>query len=275
MKTELYTIETLTNLHVGSGDINFDVIDNQVQRDPVTTLPNINASSLKGAFREHFESMEETKGMVGYIFGPENSSQDNHQTGAFSFFEAQLLTRPVRSNKKAYFNATSPKTLKRLLEMTESFGIDFDEALKSEIAKLSELSPKKDAPLIFEKLEGVVLEDFQAQTHDFDTSGLSAFLGDDLVLFDEESFKQIDLPVIARNALDEDGISQNLWYEEVVPKHTRFFFCIGKPDSVDPKDYEQKIKGFENRFENEGGIVQFGANKSIGYGFSRVKKASK
>jgi len=90
-------------------------------------------------------------------------------------------------------------------------------------------------------------------------------LGDDLVLFDEESFKQIDLPVIARNALDEDGISQNLWYEEVVPKHTRFFFCIGKPDS----------KGFENRFENEGGIVQFGANKSIGYGFSRVKKASK
>ncbi len=54
MKTELYTIETLSNLHVGAGDINFGVIDNQVQRDSVTNLPNINSSSLKGAFREHF-----------------------------------------------------------------------------------------------------------------------------------------------------------------------------------------------------------------------------
>ena len=54
MKTELYKITTLSNLHVGSGDINFDVIDNQVQRDSITNLPNINSSSLKGAFREHF-----------------------------------------------------------------------------------------------------------------------------------------------------------------------------------------------------------------------------
>ncbi len=54
MKTELYKIITLSNLHVGCGDINFDVIDNQVQRDPITQLPNINSSSLKGAFREHF-----------------------------------------------------------------------------------------------------------------------------------------------------------------------------------------------------------------------------
>jgi CRISPR-associated protein Cmr4 len=54
MKTELYKITTLSNLHVGSGEINFDVIDNQVQRDAISNLPNINSSSLKGAFSENF-----------------------------------------------------------------------------------------------------------------------------------------------------------------------------------------------------------------------------
>ncbi len=38
MKTELYKITTLSNLHVGSGDINFDVIDNQVQRDAIVFI---------------------------------------------------------------------------------------------------------------------------------------------------------------------------------------------------------------------------------------------
>jgi CRISPR-associated protein Cmr4 len=115
MKTTLYKIKTLSNLHVGSGDINFDVIDNQVQRDAITQLPNINSSSLKGAFREHFSSMDDTKNLVKYIFGPDNSDSNSHQSGAFSFFEAQLLTRPARSNQKAYFNATSPQAIKTLL----------------------------------------------------------------------------------------------------------------------------------------------------------------
>ena len=127
MKTELYKITTLSNLHVGAGDINFDVIDNQVQRDSITKLPNINSSSLKGAFREHFSKEGEFQSnMVKYIFGPDNKSNDSHQTGAYSFFEAQLLSRPVRSSHKAFFNATSPKVLKSLLETIENFGINFD-----------------------------------------------------------------------------------------------------------------------------------------------------
>jgi CRISPR-associated protein Cmr4 len=42
-----YIIKTKTNLHVGSGDINFGIVDNEVQRDTITNLPVINASSLK------------------------------------------------------------------------------------------------------------------------------------------------------------------------------------------------------------------------------------
>jgi CRISPR-associated protein Cmr4 len=274
MKTELYKIETLSNLHVGSGDINFDIIDNQVQRDAVTKLPNINSSSLKGAFRELFEKKDNTKGLVNYIFGPDNNTNDNHQTGAFSFFEAQLLTRPVRSNVKAYFNATTPDIIKNLLETIEDFNIDFDETLKKELEKLSKIKPQKNKPIIFENLKNPILEDYEAIVNNFDTSKLIEFLGDNLAVFKDTDFKELDLPVLARNAL-ENGISKNLWYEEVVPKKSKFFFCIAKPQNIDSKDYEQKIKGFENRFNKEGTIVQFGANKSIGYGFSKVTKVSK
>ncbi|MEA3491492.1 MAG: type III-B CRISPR module RAMP protein Cmr4 [Campylobacterota bacterium] len=281
MKTELYTIETLSNLHVGAGDINFDVIDNQVQRDAITNLPNINSSSLKGAFREHFtqydsdgKKLDDTL-MVKYIFGGANDDENSHATGAYSFFEAQLLTRPVRSDAKPYFNATSPSVIKSLLDTIENFDIEFNKELTQALTNLSKLNPQKNNPIIFEDIPKTRLEDDPAKYQNFDVSKLTEFLGVDLALFADSDFAELDLPVLARNAL-ENGVSQNLWYEEVVPKKSKFFFCIGKPniDNTDPKDYDQKIKGFENRFGTEGHKVQLGANKSIGYGFSLVKKVS-
>jgi len=272
MKTSLYTITTLTNLHAGSGDANFGIIDNQVQRDSITNFPNINSSSLKGAFREHFTQFD-ANGMINYIFGPENTSDESHQTGAYSFFEAQLLTRPVRSNVKSHFNVTSKSIIKNLLQTIEDFKIDFDDEIKKELEKLLIIDVKKGSPVIFETINDAYLEDVKAISNKLDISKLKEFLGDDLALFDDIELAELDLPVVARNAL-EDGISQNLWYEEFVPKKTKFFFCIGKPTNKDAKDNEQKIEGFERRFDNEE-IIQIGANKSIGYGFCKIKEFKK
>lgn len=274
MKTELYKIITLSNLHVGSGDINFDIIDNQVQRNPITQLPNINSSSLKGAFREHFAQDNNMSMMVNYIFGPENSSNDSHQTGAYSFFEAQLLTRPVRSNIKSYFSATSPDVIKNFLATINEFDIIFDEELKAELEQFSQIQVQDGKPIIFENIENTIIEDEKAIFKSFNTAQITKLLGDDITLFSTKDFKELDLPVLARNALD-NGVSKNLWYEEVVPKYSTFFFCIGKPENIDEKDYNQKIKGFENRFDKEGTKIQIGANKSIGYGFSKIVKVSK
>ena len=44
----------MTNMHVGNGDVNYNIIDNEVEKDPVTGYPTINASGVKGALREFF-----------------------------------------------------------------------------------------------------------------------------------------------------------------------------------------------------------------------------
>ncbi len=270
MKKDLYTITTLSNLHVGSGDINFDIIDNQVQRDAITGLPTIHSSSLKGAFRE---ASGEESNYTSYIFGPSNTDNSNHQTGAFHFFEASLLCRPVRSNEKPYYMASSVGAIKNFLEIIEDFEIDFDETIKSELEKLKKQSVQSGKPLIFEQLNGVVLEDFETETSALDVSALSDLLGENIALFSDEDFKRLELPVLARNYL-EDGISKNLWYEEVVPKKSIFYFVIAKPTNLDEQDKKDKLEAFEKRFDNQS-RVQFGGNKSIGYGYSKVKKVSK
>lgn len=278
MKTELYTIEALTNLHVGAGDVNFNVIDNQVQRDAISTLPNIHSSSLKGAFREAFRELREDKSRATlcekYIFGQENNSNET-QAGAYHFFEAQLLSRPVRSNKKAYFNATSPKVIENFLETLDAFDIEFDDDVKNDLEKLSKLSPKDNTPSIFEDISDVKVEDDRATYIKFDTSKLKDLLGESIVLFSDSDFKKLDLPVLARNQL-ENGESKNLWYEEVVPKKSKFFFYVGTPDNLDKADEKEKIQGYNNKFKKLlEKPIQIGANKSIGYGFCKIERVSK
>jgi len=274
MKFELYKIETLTNLHVGSGDTTMDIVDNQVQKDPIEQLPNINSSSLKGAFREHFENLGDSKILIDYIFGPDNDNENNHQSGAYSFLEAQLLTRPVRSNNKPYYSATSPETIKKLLETIEELNIEFDDELKEALEALSNLNPSVGEPLIFDNSQNTILEDLEAANSNHNVDSLKEFLGENLTLFNHKDFKELELPVIARNKLD-NGKSVNLWYEEIVPKKSTFFFAIGKPQNIDPNDYEKKIKGFESRFNKDGHQIQIGANKSIGYGICNIQKVSK
>ncbi len=70
-------------------------------------------------------------------------------------------------------------------------------------------------------------------------------------------FNDFDLPVIARNCLD-NGISKNLWYEEVVPHDSVFYTFILTPDK------EMKLSLDE--------IIQIGGHGSIGCGFTKFTK---
>ncbi|MCS4455235.1 RAMP superfamily CRISPR-associated protein [Clostridium botulinum] len=66
---KIYTIRCLTNMHVGSGDASYTLIDNQVQRDVITGFPTINSSSLKGSLRSFLDPKKEKARQLNIFWG--------------------------------------------------------------------------------------------------------------------------------------------------------------------------------------------------------------
>ncbi len=271
----LYTIRALSNLHAGSGDSSYGIVDKQVQRDPIGECPMINASSLKGAFRELFKwaKKDDNDNDVRFIFGADTSrdnsdkkkTEGERQRGNYHFFDARLLVLPVRSDTLPFLQATTPELIKELCENIKHMGVDCA-ALKSKLNVLASLKVKPGQPIHFVKDLGTIeVDEFTATKNDTELSDdLTSFLGDHLVLFSHQDFKEIikRLPVIARNNLD-NGLSTNLWYEEIVPRETRFYFFLNSP---------KEDKKFDTILLDNKNQVQIGANATIGYGLSLITK---
>ena len=256
--TEAYLISCLTNMHVGSGGANYGVIDNLVQRDSISNMPVIHSSSLKGALREFFKNnWGEGDDKLNYIFGPDGardeSSKSKEGIGHYKFFPADLLVLPVRSNKKPFFRATAKMLVDTINEKAKVFKV---KALKDGILFPDNCDLTNTANNNF-----VLLEDWKA--HIDPTISTNPNFGDNIVGFDDDTFKKLakKLPVIARNQLD-NGESKNLWYEEVVPRESRFVFFVAKD-----REYAGE---FDKEFKDS--VVQIGANASIGYGYVTITK---
>jgi CRISPR-associated protein Cmr4 len=275
--SSIYILNCLTNLHVGSGAENYGIIDNLVQRDSATRLPVVHASSLKGALRENFEqhgyeveavgAKWKTHEVVKHIFGSHPLESDGKSTqGVYKFFSAHLLSIPVRSNIKPYFNATSSGIIKDFLTFCEALGFPIK---KEKVKALEEFSRIADSPNIFERVQGAVLEGKAATSNEFDNSKLQVvkeLIGNQPAFYSDTDFQDVSegLPVIARNHL-ENGISQNLWYEEIVPRQSRFYFAV-----IEPTDDAQSVT-FDKMVASEG-PVQIGANATVGYGYCKITK---
>ena len=74
MAAIIVNLECMTNMHVGNGDVNYNIIDNEVEKDPVTGYPTINASGVKGALREFFNGDSELRHYVSTLFGADKFS---------------------------------------------------------------------------------------------------------------------------------------------------------------------------------------------------------
>ena len=291
-KNKAYIIKTKTNLHAGSGDTNFGIVDNEVQRDSISNLPAVNSSSLKGAIRDHFKDFlaetnetidnTEVKPFVfNTIFGDEQKKLDDDDTKTYSklpkqglvkFTDAKLLFLPLRSNKKPYFHVTSLETLKDATNFLSSFGIKLE---------LDAIDTKNKSVVIGS--ETAIVEDVECQPLQTDFSKIKKLFGiENLAIFNEEDFNEAisNLPVIARNKLN-NGKSENLWYEEVLPRESILYtvFCYynnlddSKPDSkgkTDKKKFEMAYRLFEDKLFKD--TIQIGANASIGYGITHFSK---
>ena len=195
MKAYIYQIEAISNLHAGSGEANEGVIDNLIQRDSVTGLPIVNASSLKGALREHFKGQKTE--LIEYIFGSEANDKERREAGAYRFFDARLLAIPVRSDKAPYLMATSPLVLKDYLRNLELFGLPMDKDLKQPAQQTPD-TPRV-ANLTYDKARIEDLEKTAACKEPL--KGLSTWFGNASVLLPDTDFRTLcdndHLPVFA------------------------------------------------------------------------------
>ncbi len=228
-QTLVFRVRALTNLHPGGGDSFYGAVDKLVQRDPATNHPTIHGHSLKGALREYFESelgMDEKSQFVVHVFGsPVKGKPEDAEPGQYRFFNADLLALPVPdedpNSPVAYHLESDDTTWEAFLKKLQLLG-----------SKFSSVSDLKTA---------------------FQTGLPSNFKTG-------KKFKEAaeELPVVARNQL-ENGESQNLWYEELVPHESIFGFVV---QANEDKDYFTAFLGGANHK-----VVQIGANATVGYGF--------
>jgi len=236
MAAIIVQLECLTNMHVGNGDVNFNIIDNEVERDVTTGYPTINASGVKGALKEYFKKKGTAEETIKAFFGNDDAS------GTLKFLCADMVAVPMRASmgNAAYYLVSTKEALDAYKEKNKIF-------LNSELS----YAPVKASGC---SAEGITLENVAK----VDWNGVQK----DIYLMEDEDFGRMSLPVIARNRLEE-GKSESLWYEEVVPHKSLFTFAVlaENADAAILKEFTDAI---------EGQIVQFGGNASIGYGLCKV-----
>ncbi|MEO0625668.1 MAG: type III-B CRISPR module RAMP protein Cmr4 [Bacteroidota bacterium] len=191
METHVYLIRALTNMHPGSGDNNYGIVDRLVQRDPTSGAPTIHTSGIKGALRQYFADQFEGDGhehaFVENIFGskPQNGK---FVPGQVRFISADLLAIPVANET----------------ESGPPFHLVHDEQIVQAWTRKVGIFKGKNWAISQEQI-------------DMGNNAPNKFLA-----------RHQELPVIARNYLD-NGQSKNLWYEEVVPRESIFGFVIHAP----------------------------------------------
>lgn len=255
-------ITTQSNLHVGSGDTDFGPIDKKVQRDVLTKYPTIHSSSFKGALREYIE--ECTTGINAIeIFGSKSSEKTNRSNGKYRFYDAHLLAFPLRSSHSQYQLVVNDSiinhfnTQAELLKTNYIFNKDSTNEINNNISRhYTDID------------ENLMIEDILVE-RDIHTTHLKKIskniFNNKLCIIPTKIFDEnVDIPVIARNHL-ENGQSENLWYEESIPRETKFFTFISVPDN------DANFIAFKEALENPNCPIQLGANASIGYGVCGFK----
>ena len=237
MSAGIIILKCLTNMHVGNGDVNYNIIDKEVERDPVYNYPIINSSGVKGALRQFF--VDNCLSGIDDIFGSDKPRSNTQ--GKVSFLSADIVCIPFRATEgdSAYYQLTTESAINNL---RDKYILFLQKALQC-----SELNMSTSCSAESIKLSKKLKIDY---------------IADDIYVVTEAEFRSLSLPVIARNYL-ENGISKNLWYEEVVPHGSIFAFAVLTDTAND-----DILLRFEK--DVDGKIIQFGGNASIGYGLCKV-----
>jgi len=230
-----FKIECLTNLHVGSGENNYNIVDKEVEKDPILQTPTIHASGVKGALREHLEAMGCSR--VDEIFGkPLTRDSSEFSSGKVKILSANLLAMPMRATdgNALYYLVSSSELLDTFRSLNDAFSVTapVDPVCGSQVQVEGKTCALSDQPI--------------------------PLLGARLAIMDAEDLRRTPLPVVARNRIHGH---KNLWYEEYVPHKSVFYFYAICQDAALLESFSEAI------CRNP---VQFGGNASVGCGYTKI-----
>lgn len=256
-----------TPLHPGIGQTD-GLVDLPVSRDPTTGHPIISDSALKGALKQWVEDCGlETK----ILFGTQE------QGGALNISTAYTFCLPLRRLDGPYVWATSPIVLEKFDLWQKRTGLhlaDFGLSNHPADGELNILG--KGWP------DTVFVEEYDFKTIYGETPNiqnlLKAFVDSNLherlksqfaVMSDSEFgyFAQHHLPIHARNSLDDNKISNNLWYEETIPRDTLLLAHLGlRAETVDfVAAFDDLVKAVKAK-----PYMSIGGDESIGRGWVKM-----
>lgn len=259
MKSVVLGMLAETPVHPGAGR-SLGVVDLPVAREAATGYPVIVGSSLKGSLREAMEQrLRKEHPTVQAVFGNQT------QAGAVMVSDARLLLLPVRSLAGASRWVTCPHVLER-------YGRDLQRAGDEHPVPVIEVSDgtalaSGTGPHLFleERLFTVVGtpdSELVARVLPLVPETVHKRLQERLVVLSDKDFAwfcEFGLPVNARNQLNDDKASQNLWYEETLPPDTLMYSLLlsSKPDSL--TSVEDLVR--QDRY------LQVGGNATVGQGW--------
>jgi CRISPR-associated protein Cmr4 len=275
---------TETPLHAGTGQT-LGSIDLPIQRERHTGVPIVPGSSVKGALRAFAVRSMKDKAKLKLVYGPETDRADEH-SGALAVTELRVVALPVRSLQEVFYWVTSPMCLARL---------NRDRAL----AGLGTLVPEfkvATGQALWQSPESrsLLLEDIDLQArHDKDVGQAAGAiaklcpapsppheptvkrLGTHLLVVSDEDmryFLENTTQVTARVKLSGNKTSENLWYEECLPRDT-FLSCllVARDTSYDglAMTAAEVLEAVSGLFR-EKPYLQVGGNETVGCGWCAV-----
>ena len=180
-----------TPLHAGSGS-ELGIVDLPIQRERHTSFPKIEASSLKGAFREAvegiigtktFKSLDADDTKIHRVFGYDDGSLEKKEkenlkncfkkseakeeyaidfAGCIGFTNARLLLFPLKSMRGVFAWITCPKVLRQFQTDMKMGGIDVPALTSSVMNGKALICPNSN--LVIGQKKCIVLEEYAFET---------------------------------------------------------------------------------------------------------------
>ena len=293
-----------TPVHAGTGT-SLSLVDLPIQRERITGLPIVQATSLKGVLRAETLSILKQRqdpkadDKVKVLFGPEpKPGQASDYAGCVSPHDARLLLFPIRSLVGVFAWATCPLVLERFKRemIAANFSVNWSvpalptNSQQALVAESSEIVA--DGKVVLEEFAFEAQEDNRAKqiadwltTNAFPESEEYApfceWLPKRFVILPDNAFRdftQLATEVIMRIRLDQEKKTVApgaLWSEEHLPSETLLYAPIFVSKPLAPNANQLGLADSNAVLQELSGLqfdrLQIGGDETVGRGIVKVR----